>query len=172
MYVQDYDERFPFTRFENSFTIYSVMYPYYKNWDILVCPSATTVAKRWLYTPGFGREEDWPGGDWVYLPLTYATNEEHYPYRSIYWSDRYRDFTTLKRPAEFGVFFERTDAGNCVYCPSCCEELWPGYDYGAPLSDRHNGGMNIAFADGHAKWLSKQEVAWGDNRDVLWGHVN
>ena len=45
-YVQDYDERFPFSIYLGSqnnqpciFTLYNAMYPYIKNTDIVLCPS-------------------------------------------------------------------------------------------------------------------------------------
>lgn len=39
-------------------------------------------------------------------------------------------------------------------------------------STRHNDGMNLIFADGHAKWSRTQEGLFGPNRAKLWLHEN
>ncbi|MFA6666695.1 MAG: DUF1559 domain-containing protein [Armatimonadota bacterium] len=35
---------------------------------------------------------------------------------------------------------------------------WRSFEVSSQLAGRHNGGCNLAFADGHAKWYSKQEM--------------
>ena len=53
-----------------------------------------------------------------------------------------------------------------TYCPICSPTLTHS------ISDRHNGGANVAFWDGHAKWMSWSDIVNGPNRSVLWFHTN
>lgn len=56
----------------------------------------------------------------------------------------------------------------------------PGYGYGRRngLSNRHNGGTNVAFADGHAKWhktqslLSQKAIATSGNDYIIMTNYN
>lgn len=57
-----------------------------------------------------------------------------------------------------------------VYCPVCLIE--GGWDDWLPqISDRHNEGQNVAFYDGHAKWMSYATIAV-DSPETrkLWWH--
>jgi prepilin-type N-terminal cleavage/methylation domain-containing protein/prepilin-type processing-associated H-X9-DG protein len=159
-YVIDYDEMLPYAHFENDLMVWSVLYPYYKNWDILTCPSAKGIPKDWIYTPGFGRVEDWPDGNWVHLAIGFGVDQYHFPYRSIY-SKKTFSLSQIEAPSEVGWLFERSGeltSMSYVYCPVCLiEGGWP--DWLPQLSDRHNGGQNIGFYDGHSKWMSYDQIA-------------
>ncbi len=66
------------------------------------------------------------------------------------WSDPLRTLNILT-PAEFVFFIEEDNASNFN------DEVFdaPAYNQGDKLTNRHNNGGNIAFADGHAEWYSE-----------------
>lgn len=173
MYIQDYDETVPYSRFENDMKLWAVLYPYHKNWEILTCPSAKTINKVWFYTPGFGRVDDWPDGNWVHLPNGYGTDQYHFPYRSVYNTSF--SLASIPKPAEVGCFFEQGElAYNAyVYCPLCMADHMSAEEvrhWTQQVSPRHNNGSNVAFYDGHAKWMSHEEINYGSNVGTLWFH--
>ena len=53
-----------------------------------------------------------------------------------------------------------------VYCPICNPTLTKS------ISDRHNGGANVGFWDGHAKWMSWSSIVGGPDSAVLFFHTN
>jgi prepilin-type processing-associated H-X9-DG protein len=43
------------------------------------------------------------------------------------------------------------------------------------MADRHNGGLNVIYVDGHAKWNTLQTVLYGNSAQQLaqlWLHSN
>jgi len=168
MYVQDYDEMAPYTYFENGTSIWSVLCPYIKNWDIFTCPSGKGRALYYIYTPGA------PQGDYVWLPVSYSTDEIHYPYRSVYTAG-FKSMGEVARPAERGWCWESSgleSVMNRVYCPLCLVN-WSIPQYLQCVSRWHNDGSNVSFLDGHAKWMSFSALTATDtNSQVLYGHIN
>ena len=58
-----------------------------------------------------------------------------------------------------------------VYCPTCLMPAWP--DWLPQIANRHNEGSNVAFYDGHAKWLSWSVLTdVGPDGRILWLHDN
>ncbi len=174
MYAQDYDEMAPYSYFEDGRVIWTVLYPYVKNWGVYVCPSGTGRVKYWLSTPGFGRVEDWPDGNWVYLPFGYATDQYHYPYRSIY-SAGFTSLGEVARPAERAWLWESSGLLTSMPYVYCSKHLVDGGypDWLPQVSNRHNNGCNLAFLDGHAKWASYSTATAIDTTgQVLYGHIN
>ena len=173
MYIQDYDEKVPYSRWENGMNLWGVLHPYMKNWDVLVCPSEKTIDKVWVETPGFGRIDDWPDGNWVHLALGYAVDQYHFPYRTVYNSTF--SLAAIETPSEVGAIFERDEllTNSYVYCPLCMADhmtadevrYWTGC-----VASRHNEGSNVAFYDGHAKWMSHENINYGSNVGTLWFH--
>jgi len=149
-YVQDYDERFPMYTDEYYSTcwwFYAVL-PYTKNQQIGVCPSI--------------------GGT-----LSYGVN---YPHISAVGSAG--SLGQVRAPAECMVLGE-TEGQNAsgrdgnelylAYCPFCYSLgsiSWAYYN-GLAWPGRHNGGNNIAFVDGHAKW-PKWETCMSSRE--FWNH--
>ncbi|MEN6645609.1 MAG: DUF1559 domain-containing protein [Armatimonadia bacterium] len=158
-YVQDYDEQLPYALFEGSDNKYGMqkLNPYIKNEQIWACPSAADVVSGYYASDGLPART---------IAHGYGVVQSHYPYRTKYaaWINSVGD---IKQPAETGVFFEKTNAVTTmpyVYCPICSPANITQF------ADRHNGGMNIAFYDGHAKWLSKQNVISGPSAARLVCH--
>lgn len=126
--------------------------PYVKNSQMFHCPSVRTT-----YLCGnYGINYELMGGS----PGTAGTS-----------------LGTVKRPAETVMFCE--SANHYVYYPnpasttSGTDGSWqplPGAsrpDGAAPQPERHNGGVNVTFFDGHSKWMSsngplKTDRTWYD----------
>lgn len=137
MYVQDYDEDIPPYAIRHldpagwGARWYTLIEPYMKNDQLLVCPSDR--------------------GHWI-----------SYGYNGYYlinpqWSSNSHaaDYLAeIERPAEMIVLGEARENGIFLYRP----DQITNPDLAEHMTfDRHNGGCNYAFADGHSKWLAKGE---------------
>ncbi len=61
----------------------------------------------------------------------------------------------LERPAEFIIFMDGICMGATVYNNGDFE----AWKQGAwPAGWRHNGGANVAYADGHVKWQMPNSI--------------
>lgn len=156
MYVQDYDEMF-FPRYQ-PITVYpppanaiywielpgkpTLLEPYTKNSQINVCPSQTGRI-------GYGYNAYLIGGN-------------------IALAD-------LKKPAETLCFVDDQWGGRTAYLPSQGVPNW-GANFSYPAGatptwgtncpyGRHNDGVNVAFCDGHVKWL-RPLVLWNNGADA------
>jgi prepilin-type N-terminal cleavage/methylation domain-containing protein/prepilin-type processing-associated H-X9-DG protein len=91
MYVQDYDETFPYIRFHQTsaekgrlcYVWKNAVAPYLKNIDVLACPSnstsravpgAPTPDARWLDPPAGGNAEGWEMEPGLRMPISYGMN--------------------------------------------------------------------------------------------------
>jgi prepilin-type N-terminal cleavage/methylation domain-containing protein/prepilin-type processing-associated H-X9-DG protein len=139
-YVQDYDEIMPLAgaltgdvaiwpngALGNNFWMVRI-YPYLKNWQVFNCPSALF---RWDGSPsaavpvGMNGIQATGGGP-LLAPLAAVIN-----------------------PAQLAIFADTEGPASYTFF-----NVW--YDDGGSsrgLSPRHNEGGNIAFVDGHAKWV-------------------
>lgn len=164
MYVQDYDEKYPFSLMRSNGTLspagtgfgtpywiwYQTLQPYTKSFQVAVCPS----------------------GNGSYAETPYSG---HYGANNLVMPDTAVSTTAISQAAmqSASTTFLLLDAGPYQvspgdatgpngafwYTPGACGPTGTG---GAPalsgfsLSDcqtgRHLGGSNIAYADGHVKW--------------------
>ena len=150
MYAQDYDECMPLQYHhagaEDRWTLvepggrsvwFVYIEPYLMNRDILACPSAATNTFRVQDDGGSSTAHD--------PPLGYGWNY---------------NFIMLGQPVKLAVITE--PASVVLLC-----EQDGRYPYGRWYNnrtgtqtqylwrfDRHNGGANYAFCDGHVKWMS------------------
>ncbi len=154
MYAQDYDETYPHPGYAipgmpqgsqgtNVCWWRFLLQPYVKNWQVFLCPSAVA--------------QDASSSTQQYL--------DHYGYNSRIAN---RQFSLVNQPASIIAL---GDAGHWM------GDLYDGWLYAyAPRSGwlgnpstnpalqvetntRHNGGSNLGFADGHAKWMSAGAIA-------------
>jgi prepilin-type N-terminal cleavage/methylation domain-containing protein/prepilin-type processing-associated H-X9-DG protein len=164
MYVQDYDETFTPGLIDNpdgtpagevtgwtNYTAHDLIYPYTKNTQIFFCPSGhgTTVYK---YHYGFNR------GLCARVPDESAVK-----------------LARVETPAETFLVLDTgpymvsrsnvTSPSSWWYVPGTWDGATDPADHGTTgvsakdlKSGRHNQGINVGFADGHAKWLSGQYV--------------
>jgi len=148
MYTQDYDESHPcYVRLviaptytngvdTGGHTMYGAIVPYIKNSQIFQCPS---------HRPFDGI--DW--NDWGYA-ITTATSYGI----NLYYLNGYlygTDTLNNEDPAAVAAMTEWDGSYHTVYFD------WMGSD-GLFL---HNTGQNVAFADGHSKWLTKTDIISG-----------
>ena len=117
--------------------------PYVRNAGVGLCPSGQD---GWIFQGGLNTS-DVCGPAVGGLDGSYSIN---FPYFDvIWWPDLYVTLGGIHRPASFAWYFES-------YCPAGD----PGGVINAYRSyaNRHNGGMNIAFFDGHAKWRHETQT--------------
>ncbi len=150
MYAQDYDDNLCYGQNDDADgTRYwrNVIEPYVKNTQIMRCPSKQAQA--------YG----------------YGWNYPNMPYRTNYPSDR-ASLAYWKAPAEALVFAcNAVGANNWVYAYTSYPDRYP--DGAHNIGKIHNGGSNVAFLDGHAKWVGFTAFM-GDNDATrrLWGAIN
>ena len=157
MYAQDYDEVMFSTWMDPSGAAYpgdyqwpQVLYPYIKNWQIFVCPSDST--------PNIVATSGAPGSS-----LSYAANV-------AYYGGSGSTAFTCTRPTGNSLAVEQDPAGTILlfdwtggfewgwqYVSSQPSNLAAYFTTNPP--GRHNGGVNVAFCDGHAKWEQPNALA-------------
>ena len=172
MYAQDYDEKLVSDWWnvggagDPSGRWFRRIYPYVKNLQLFTCPSCGTDiltygAKNWPIPPEFiGISVDygiysgmcpnaWGTGD----GLAMATLT--HPAETVHFGDSWHEFTN--GAAQYAA------ANECGGSPGCgCATSHPA----DPNFARHNGGSNLAFADGHVKWANFNTIlstwtTWG-----------
>ncbi len=151
MYEQDYDERtaaiysYPANTTLSLYTWIDMLMPYCKNTGIFTCPSSqykyrvVTVAGRpWSYG-SYGGNRTWTAGG----ELVYA----------------YRSTATLQYPAETFLAGDSNLGDSYV--------RWSGgtVENGVAV---HFEGCNVAFFDGHAKYMPLRKLQDPSTMAILW----
>lgn len=160
MYLQDHDERYPRAYYHpnddsaNGVVLWrSVIQPYVKSDAVFWCPSAHSVE-------GIGISID--NGN-------YGVNEQF-----IRLPSRNKTYimSEISKPSELYMLMDSgtyklakgnvTNSSNWNYLPGSgtvggrCNDSARGYD--DCMKGRHFHGVNMAFADGHVKWLKSITV--------------
>jgi len=118
------------------------IYAYIKNPQVFDCPSEADT--RMVSTPD-------------------TANDSSFGYGLNYWQTWWYyqpKLAMFKKPAET-VWF--TDCRSYIVYPSFYLYTYPthgtyGQNGSARLRGRHNGGDNVGFIDGHAKWMKREEL--------------
>ncbi len=146
MYVQDYDEKYNFAYTINPTVMWpNLLMPYVKNTQLFGCPSDP---------------DPWNRGGGLYL--SYIPNYRMFPPGDTAVPTPVK-MAALTKPSETIMLAENADGSTGNLQPDCQyaygtngPSASSGYNRWARVSlERHNGGSNYAFADGHAKWLNK-----------------
>ncbi|MFO7946917.1 MAG: DUF1559 domain-containing protein [Armatimonadota bacterium] len=148
MYAQDFDERFLRGRYpgtciyghnhtaSDGITEYMAWHnhlqPYVKNAQIFVCPSASPDH----CTSGSGR---------AYIENAYGYNYDGLMGTAI---------ARIETPAET-MMFQDMASSFVISSTNTRSNCLSGMGNGL---ERHNGGANVVFCDGHAKWLQGQTI--------------
>jgi prepilin-type N-terminal cleavage/methylation domain-containing protein/prepilin-type processing-associated H-X9-DG protein len=177
MYVQDYDETFPSAYIRSTqpppggfwssglWFWPQIAESYTKNYQISVCPSSKAggVYNAAPYRTHYGINAH------ITLPSWAGTGSNNFGLA----------LTAITAPAGILLVFDSgsyvmaykyasNPIGDIYYIPGSqpiigktCDKLTPPLT-GAPCSDyntdRHTGGINVAFVDGHAKWTRTETV--------------
>ena len=178
MYASDYDSVYPPNWTGRcaapGWDWMEITQPYSKNWNLYMCPSASLggqspegmsiqacaiglgrsfVGRRGGYALNCGRTDDPAFAD--QLGLGPGSNSN--------WNPKKED--VIRFPADIIMVIETSNIGCAMFCGSG-HAGWRAPWVANYTSDRHNGGCNITFADGHVKWMSKQAI---DGDRSLWG---
>jgi len=131
MYAQDYDETMPryYHATPINFTAQTSLQPYMKNEQLWVCPSGSALFHYY-----------WDSG-WVGAPAEIKGSYGYNQHLNAYI------LADIDKPAETGVWADCQDRLVILHENSRYRTV-----------DRHNGGGNLAFVDGHAKWLNCNEL--------------
>jgi len=174
MYAQDYDERIASDYFDGGEAgdpnerWFLRVYPYVKNLQLYECPSygqdpLAYGSKAWPIPPLFyGVSVDYgisaaidpnAWGSGAGIKLAQLTH----PAETVYFGDAVHEFTN--GPNQYGW------ANTCGAQPG---NAYTGChpENATEANKRHNGGSNLAFADGHAKWANAMTIVgswptWG-----------
>ncbi len=187
MYCQDYDETLPLdAHTTNQFTWIFSLDPYTKNRAIYRCPS--DKSQNW-YTPGAITQRRWTsyGTNMWMAPLLEGDTSHTHGYsrlssitssaNTIYTAEMYEntfddhfhsawwcDFSYRGTPHASGC-----DNDEYTYEPPgtllACDV--PNGGCKAKM-DRHTGGANYTFCDGHAKWLHFEQTWTPDGKTDLY----
>lgn len=185
MYIQDYDENFPPTVTERQappgtpdtaearapFSYRVRINPYVKSQDIFKCPSAIA------WTP-LGPGNWYPTDYGCHLNEAYITpaaNNHQKDYAGVGAIDLtdfgFNDHTPLASitySSQFIVLADAARSDNTVSRGGLYPQPW-AFDVPtqARFIARHQGGGNVAYSDGHAKW-KRPEQTWRSYNDNDW----
>lgn len=158
MYIQDYDDYFPFYDTGDGTMWTYTTYPYHKNFQLIRCPSAPQ-AKGWALHPDHGVSVTYAlvGGPTVKNQIL------QYPPRKLS-TIIYTSRTWMMVESRYGNDnYEKNGYGvaNVRFLTSQTDH--PEYYASNFTSQRHLDGSNVAFVDGHVKWIKH-----GDGKNWIW----
>ena len=174
MYEQDYDEIFPLdTNWPQpayQFLLPDVLNPYVKNYQVWICPSDHYTVTQSATVPSFNTYWS-PNFSQISYAYNYALGKRDGPLR----------IGKVKKPSECCIF---ADAENYDFCGQprrlalaglCGGGTWSGTALGSQWeiddNTRHNGGENLAYCDGHAKWQNFHTILQATGPNV-WTNCN
>lgn len=153
MYLQDYDERFPAGDVAGIAATGGVFFgldPYLKNTQVWVCPSDSLQNVLSLEAP-----TRWPAFN---RPASYGYNY-WWQYQSQAVAQAVSETAMIVEMIERPYFYADGHNGfldpptNTVY-PICDA----AHSYRVSNAARHSEGLNMMFADGHVKWVKRENV--------------
>ena len=171
MYVQDYDETYPqYYNYAISASWIDTIQPYVKSTQVFICPSSDSTSQS---NGNYGANE-----------LLFRRSDLSVNYIKIATVDSTSAGYMLMDYGTYGASYVNVNNDSSTshsYLPGMGDDgandhcKMSGTTYPVPLADcqsgRHFLGVNIAFADGHAKWL-KSSVVVTEARNTIAGSVS
>jgi len=156
MYADDYDQTFPFAVFcppGNYYYWHEAIGPYLKNEQIKLCPSVRrAIGIDYGYNYGGWNTPD-TGGGIDDAGLGYQADGTHEAFGTVSEAMIYEPASTIM----LGDARDNTDEAGYLGPPGHKKEYVP---------KPHNGGANVAFIDGHAKWYKWETLVSPDSRSM------
>lgn len=160
MYAQDYDGGYPSVYDDTSgqrIIWADKIRPYIKNRDIFACPSGPNRVT--LNPAAGGYPADNVQATMYQMNMADGT---HFP-EGTYGSYPVTE-AQFAHPASTAIFFESSNAWYCHWLPNtggdwsrsgttASGDLYLVGALGETIYPRHQGGCNVTFCDGHAKWM-------------------
>jgi prepilin-type N-terminal cleavage/methylation domain-containing protein/prepilin-type processing-associated H-X9-DG protein len=159
MYVQDYDEKFPFYaqgNYSNDPWVFwpHQFQPYIKNWQVYACPSSPMR------------------GSMNYHGTFYPERPNYAMPQALYRTSSGFMLAQVESPAEKFMIFDANhpalgDIRSILTATKCGE--WACKSNVRDTKEwlvPHNGGCNIGFVDGHSKWMNGNTI-WGVRGSAL-----
>jgi prepilin-type N-terminal cleavage/methylation domain-containing protein/prepilin-type processing-associated H-X9-DG protein len=164
MYTQDYDEKYPTTWMittqpspdgaagwpSTAWYWMQLLYPYTKSMQMFHCPSSSSTAVIPLHS-------NYGASGFIFMDPPYHAA------LSLAAVEAPATTYMIMDSGDYRVYFDGTTfhVGNYYYFPGqgdgglSCTGVYASPSYLIPdcKSGRHFGGVNVAFADGHVKWL-------------------
>ncbi|MCX7993592.1 MAG: DUF1559 domain-containing protein [Fimbriimonadales bacterium] len=177
-YVQDYDEVFPQSVYsmdsvillpatnDRVFTVFDAVMPYMKNSDIIVCPS-NRPGIDWqaiLATIGLRTSGNFRYGSYAY---NFALFQDPSLPPGLWQDDPVVPMAALQEPVNTIMFFDSVykHPSAPLIDPICPRPMFIFHWSTFPGDPRHKNGININFADGHAKWYHRYGKILGKSLD-------
>ena len=144
MYAQDYDEKLPKCRTGQTANNtchdwWDFCSPYIKNTQIYSCPSYAGQ------------------GNWGWLD---------YGINFLIGQGNGLSLAQVAKPSET-LLLDDTNYDIVDYWPSAVDANG-NHPFQAMTGTRHNDGLNIAWCDGHAKWMKTTSLGAGQNGNIDW----
>jgi prepilin-type N-terminal cleavage/methylation domain-containing protein/prepilin-type processing-associated H-X9-DG protein len=159
-YVQDYDESFPMAYCYGRAQIWkALVMPYVKNTQIFLCPSfglSTAVGYS-----DYGANTSIMVLDNTPPVTTFNLAQIATPASCMLIADS-GAYNLNRNPYRFAYIPGTANGRTALAVDSAWTDTRTMADF---ESGRHNGGVNVGFCDGHAKWLQGSKIL-GDNS--LW----
>ena len=149
-YIQDYNEVYPYgasVNIRDHGNVWDGIQPYIKNTQVFGCPSD---AQKNCVSLVAGDSRYW-GAEWANFKLSYSYNYANGGYSQA----------TFNYVSETAVFAEGIERPYFYQDGAVLPDGGRGVGYhDAPyrLANRHSEGMNLAFYDGHVKWVKAEKV--------------
>jgi prepilin-type N-terminal cleavage/methylation domain-containing protein/prepilin-type processing-associated H-X9-DG protein len=165
MYAQDYDEVLPGPQLSgiscnaphNGMMWQGGIFPYVKSAQLFVCPSK---AGNWGMCGNAS-----PAAQALVPDCNYGINCKAVGGAGV-------KMATIQMPASMFYIGEGLNSGNWFrpFENANCDGPAPNNVWTQSLCDIHNGGLNVAFADGHAKWIQWSKVV-GQDKNLAGGYL-
>ncbi|HVK04184.1 MAG TPA: DUF1559 domain-containing protein [Armatimonadaceae bacterium] len=183
MYTQDHDETLVQYSYGGSgnlqYGFVVPLMPYVKNQQVFVCPSATKVTSnsrgvgdddvcdptKVSMGTRFGNPYGYASGSYgynytylgSYVPYTLAEIDEVATTVGLGETTGIVNTYSLVRPT---IWPDNLSGGGLCLSPNA-------KTYGDAIASRHNGGLNLLFCDGHAKWMKKEKLGDYNNNGKI-----